>query len=161
MQDFDRDENIQDVFNDKPQVKCPTCGAMVAADAPYCPVCGAKLEPIKVESPATTPAPKKSKKPRYDANHRLIREDGDEAPSENYVPSHEYKYGDGKGHSLSVLSYYNLIAACFIPVFPFIFGLFGLATKNEKDKKLFKISIIVNILVSIAEIVYLYWHITH
>lgn len=154
-------EDIENVFDDIPQVKCPTCGAMVNADAAYCPVCGAKLEPIKVEKKEEAPKPKAKKKPRYDANHRLIREDGDEAPKEDFVASEEYKYGDGKGHSVSVLSYYNLIAACFIPVFPFIFGLLGLATKNDKDRKLFKISILVNLIVSMAEIIYIIWQVSH
>lgn len=157
---FVKEENVENVFDDKPQVKCPTCGAWVDADASYCPICGAKLETVKVEKKEEAEAPKAPKKPRYDENHRLIVEDGEEAPKD-FVPSHKYKYGDGKGHSVSMLSLYILAAAFFIPVAPLIFALFGLSSENEKDRKLFKIAIVVNIIVTVIEAVSIWWQITH
>ena len=149
-------DEVEDVFSQETKIICPQCGAKVSSGESYCPQCGAKLETVKeeiLEKP-------KSKKPRYDANHRLIREEGDEAPKE-YVPSEEYKYGDGKGHSLSTISLYTLGFAFFIPIIPFIIGLIGLSTKNEKDKKFFKIAIIVNLIVTIATFAYVFWQLTH
>lgn len=163
------DEITKDVFKDaEREVKCPQCGGIVAANAKYCKYCGSKLETVddpkddeEVENVfEEEKKPAAPKKPRYDEHHRLIREDGDEAPKENFVSSKDYKYGDGKGHSVSTLSMYTLGAAFFIPVIPFIFAILGLATKNDKDKKLFKAATVVNLIVTIVEIVLLYLKIT-
>ena len=159
------EDEVEDVFSkeryEEKTIICPQCGGKVKPNSQYCPFCGSKLETVKeeeeepVEEKNEIAEAPKPKKPRYDANHRLIREEGDEAPKE-FVSSKDYKYGDGKGHSLSTLSLYNLGFAFVCPVIPFLIGLIGLATKNTKDRKMFKISIVVNLLVTIVEFVLIY-----
>ena len=164
MQDpFEDNDNVKDVFVNTSKSICPFCGSEVEGNSSFCPNCGGKLESIKPkeeEKAEVISEPKAPKKPRYDENHRLIREEGDEAPAD-YVPSHQYKYGDGKGHSISLLSIYDLVFAFFVPIVPLIVGLFGLSTENKKDRKLFAIAIVVNIIFTIIEAVYIWWQITH
>ena len=161
------EDEVEDVFSkeryEEKTIICPQCGGKVKPGSQYCTYCGSKLETVDEEQPKIEEkieeAPAKPKKPRYDANHRLIREDGDETPKE-FVSSKDYKYGDGKGHSLSTLSLYNLGFAFVCPIIPFIIGMIGLSTKNTKDKKMFKISIVVNILITIVEIILIYFKAT-
>ena len=160
------EDEVEDVFSkeryEEKTIICPQCGGKVKPGSQYCTYCGSKLETVDEDQPKVEEKIEevpKPKKPRYDANHRLIREDGDEAPKE-FVSSKDYKYGDGKGHSLSTLSLYNLGFAFVCPIIPFIIGMIGLSTKNTKDKKMFKISIVVNILITIVEIILIYFKAT-
>ena len=160
------EDEVEDVFSkeryEEKTIICPQCGGKVKPGSQYCTYCGSKLETVDEDQPKVEEkieeAPK-PKKPRYDANHRLIREDGDETPKD-FVSSKDYKYGDGKGHSLSTLSLYNLGFAFVCPIIPFIIGMIGLSTKNTKDKKMFKISIVVNILITLVEIILIYFKAT-
>ena len=169
---FDDEKTVDDVFDTKHTeenvIICPQCGARVKPNAQYCTYCGSKLETVKEdeEQPKVDeevenvfedeePKPAAPKKPRYDEHHRLIREDG-EAPKENFVSSENYKYGDGKGHSVSTISLYWLGASFFLPIIPFIVSLMFLGTKNEKDKKIFKASMVINVIITIIEVVVIY-----
>ena len=143
MEDRVFDDEIKSFDDIQTTKKCPTCGADLESDAQFCPYCGAQIgESVKTQE-VQEDAPKKPLAPRPLKKGEKVRHSA--------TPTKEYKYGDG--YSISSLSLFTLYASWAIPLVTLIVALLGLTTKNPKDKKLFKIGIILSVVFLIVQVV--------
>ena len=138
------DDEVEDVFEKEKFVKkCKTCGAEIETDAQYCPMCGSKIGESVDNAVEEIEAPKGPIKPRPLKKGEKVEKSA--------TPTQEYKYGDG--YSVSSLSLCALYGCWAFPVISFIMSLIGLSTKNPKDKKLFKIALVLDVIFFVIHVI--------